>query len=111
MISYVLALLLSASLTLKITDTQNAAIPNARVAIHSQNRLSALHRTTDGEGVLRIDLPAGTFVIEVDADGSRQVSRTIRVADDGYGREEFSLTVAGVNSSVVVTASDAPQTV
>jgi iron complex outermembrane receptor protein len=111
MISLALTFVLSASLTLKVTDAQNAAIPAARVVVYPQSGLSPLQRYTDAEGTVRIDVGGGSFVIQVDADGFQRMSRSVRVQEGGNVQEDFSLQVAGVNSSVVVTASDAPQTI
>jgi len=111
MISLALGLILSASPTIKVTDPHQAAIPAARIHIYPQGGLSRMQRDTDRDGIVQIDLPAGLFLVEVEADGFRKITRSVRIQETTNSEEHFSLEVAGVDSSIVVTAADAPQSI
>lgn len=107
-----LVLFLTASISITVTDAQHAVIPAARAAIYRESASFSLLGHTDARGNLNITVPeGGTFVIEVDADGFRRSSRTVVIQPGQIAHEDFSLEVAGIDSSVVVTSSDMPQTV
>ena len=111
MIFVLLAFILSGSLSLKVTDAQNAVVPSARFVVYPRNGSPIVEGRADSAGAAELDLPTGTFLVEVEAGGFRRISRIVTIRDGDNSREEFSLQVAGVDSSVVVTASDTPQTI
>ena len=99
------------SLSITVVDPQHAAIPKARVAVYSQGASTAIRGTTNEQGIYAASLSSfGTFLVEVDADG---FNKTVKTVFAGVGQsvdEVIPLEIAGIDSSVVVTASDMPQT-
>src|SRR5262245_61922229 len=91
-------------------DSQHGAIPEARVVAYPPGTYSPLTGYTDATGTYRLQLPpGGATLIEINRDGFRKLSRVVTPKNEA--REEFVLDVAGVDANVVVTASDAPETV
>jgi vitamin B12 transporter len=108
---FCLALFLATSLSITITDAQHAVIPAARVAVYRQTGPAYYRVTTNEAGTASLELSdGGTYIVDVEAQGFRRSSRTISIASGQSAREDFSLEVAGVDSSIVVTSSDFPQT-
>src|SRR5438874_5165328 len=107
-----LIFLLATSISITVTDAQHAVIPSARVAIYRESATAAVRGSTDERGNVTLAIPdGGTFLVEVDASGFRRTSRTLSVPAGQVTHEAVSLVVAGIDSSVVVTSSDTPQTV
>src|SRR5262245_28293690 len=91
-------------------DAQHGAIAAARIVAYPPGAYAPLTGYTDASGTYRLQVPlGGATLIQIDRDGFRKTSRLVTRKTDG--REEFVLEVAGVDASVVVTASDAPETV
>src|SRR5262247_2026584 len=91
-------------------DGQHSAIPDARIVAYPPGTYSPLTGYTDATGTYRLQIPlGGDTLIQIDRDGFRKMSRVITPRNEA--REEFVLEVAGVDANVVVTASDAPETV
>src|SRR5688572_27460873 len=108
---FCLALFLATSLSITITDAQHAVIPGARIAVYRETGSTSFRITTDEAGTASLELSdGGTYIVAVEAQGFRRSSRTITIASGQSAREDFSLEVAGVDSSIVVTSSDFPQT-
>ncbi len=102
----------TASFSINVTDPQGAAVPSAQIVIYPQGTSSGVHGRTDAQGAFTAALASGgTFVIEVDAAGFQKISRILVIPQGQSAHQDFTLEVAGVSSSVVVTASAAPQTV
>jgi vitamin B12 transporter len=100
------------SLSLTVVDPQHAAIQNARVAVYPQGASTAIRGTTNERGVYAVPLPSGgSFLLEVDADGFRKTSQTLSAAPGRTIDQTIALDLAGIDSSIVVTAADTPQTV
>lgn len=100
------------SLFIRVTDAQGATVPDARVVAYPEGASSGIRGNTNIQGAFSVGVASGgTFVIEVDAEGFRKNSRIVVIRDSQDAHEDFSLEVAGVSTSVVVTAADAPQTV
>src|SRR5438552_13935787 len=82
------------SLSITVVDQQHAAIPNARVAVYPEGTLTAIRGTTNERGVYSAAVPStGTFLVEVDADNFRKISKM--VSADAI----ITLEVAGIDSS------------
>ena len=100
------------SISITVVDPQHAPVPNARVAVYAQGGSATTRGTTNEQGVYVTPLPSSdTFLVEVDADGFRKTAKSV---SPGAGRlvdEIIQLEIAGIDSSIVVTASDMPQTV
>ena len=100
------------SLSITVVDPQHAAIPNARVAVYSQGSSTVTRGTTNERGIYVAPLPSSNiFLVEVDADGFSKAAKTVSVGSGESADEVISLEIAGIDSSIVVTASDMPQTV
>jgi iron complex outermembrane receptor protein len=100
------------SLSGSVRDPQQAAIPYARIRVYPQGAASPLSAQADEKGQYRISLPSGgTFVIEVEAEGFRSDSKVIVVQNGEAARDDVALEIAGVSTSVIVTAAGAAQTV
>src|SRR5262245_29271803 len=99
------------SLSITAVDPQHAAIPNARVSVYPQGASTAIRGTTNEQGIYVVPLSSlGTFLVEVDADGFNTTVRTVSAGAGQSLEEVIPLEIAGIDSSVVVTASDMPQT-
>jgi vitamin B12 transporter len=106
-----LLVLISIVFSITVTDPQNAAVAKARVIIYSSGATVAQSGFTDEAGRYRASLPStGTIVLQIEHDGFRTVSKTISVPEEEV-HEEIKLELSGIDSDIVVTASDAPQTV
>ena len=100
------------SLSGSVRDPQQSTIAFARISVYPVGAASPISAQADERGQYRVSLPSGgSFVIEVEADGFRSSSKVIMVVDGETAREDIDLEIAGVSSSVVVTAAGAAQTV
>jgi len=94
----------STTLSGAVTDPQAAAIPFARIVVHLRGSSALIRVKADDQGSYRVVLPAGgTYVVAVEADGFRQISKTVVVTAGQAAREDFSLQLAGFTASVEVT--------
>jgi iron complex outermembrane receptor protein len=65
---------------------------------------------SDGTGVYRFDaLPAGVFIVEAGKEGFRTHTDVVTVTPGGAARLDVALEVGGIDDTVVVTATGAPQ--
>lgn len=93
-----------------VKDTQGRAIPDASVKLYRQSSASAVRSVTDESGGFRFErMAAGTFILEVDKENFRGFTSMIQVGRPDPARVDVVLELAGVNQSVLVTASAAPQ--
>src|SRR5262245_17019808 len=102
------------TLTVNVRDPQGATVPNAQVDVYPQGSVSAIHAQATDQGRYRVSLQAGgTYVLHVEAVGFRNVSKPTTVPENASesATESIELELAGINSTVVVTAADAVQTV
>jgi vitamin B12 transporter len=100
------------SLSVTIVDPQHAAIPGARVAVYPPGSSLAMRGNADEQGRYTVALPStGDFLVEVDAEGFRKISKQVSIVTARTEDVIISLDLAGIDSSIVVTASDMPQTV
>jgi len=94
-----------------VRDPQGAAVVAARINIYPQGTTSAIRTQTDAEGAYRAALPSGgMFVVEVEVEGFRNISRVVSVANGQQTRQDFGVEIAGVSETVLVTASAEAQT-
>jgi iron complex outermembrane receptor protein len=101
----------TASLAGRVTDTQGGAIAQAQVRLLRQDGSVAFSASTNTIGDYRLaGLSAGDYVLAVERDQFRSTTLKIRIAAAQSAKQDVSLEVAGVNQSVVVTASGAAQT-
>lgn len=105
-----------ASVMGRVVDPKGAGVANASVILYERDRNAATRASTrtDETGAYSFErLPPGEYVLETEAEGfARAASRIIRVGGNSSALNiEVRLDLAGVSEQVVVTASDAPQTV
>jgi vitamin B12 transporter len=100
------------SLSGRIIDSQGAAVAGASVTLYSRATNLRATTVTGAQGEYRFErLPGGDYVIEATATGFGRLSRTLRVERDTAGTLDFTLEIAGVSETVLVTAAGTPQTV
>ncbi|HYE16553.1 MAG TPA: TonB-dependent receptor [Pyrinomonadaceae bacterium] len=99
----------------RVTDARGAVVAGARVKVYARGRAQEfrLSTATDASGAYRFDgLASGAYIVEAEAEGfAPSAAREVSLAVRGSETLDVQLEVAGVSTEVVVTASDAPQTV
>lgn len=103
----------STTITGQVKDPQGANLPGANVTLYGRERTFSITTTTDSNGTYRFEkLAAGEYLIEVEAEGFAAATAQQVVVERGQGTTlDISLELSGVRSTVVVTASDTPQSV
>jgi vitamin B12 transporter len=101
----------SASLLGHVRDPRGASLPGAIVTLYGRERTFSLVTTTDASGAYRFEkLAPGEYLIEAQASGFESAEgKPVTVSQTTT--YDISLEVSGVRSTVVITASDTPQTV
>ncbi|MGH9958074.1 MAG: TonB-dependent receptor, partial [Pyrinomonadaceae bacterium] len=101
------------SITGHVKDPQGARLPGATVTIYGRERTFRLATTTDSTGTYRFEkLAPGEYLIEASASGFASATAQQLTVERGKTTTlDISLELSGVRSTVVVTASDTPQTV
>ncbi len=96
------------SLTGKITDSNGAVIPGAKVTITNSTTNQSFEITTDNEGVYRAqNLPPGTYTLNAAAPGFKNFTATnLNVRSGLRSKFNANLDVGAVSETVNVTASD-----
>jgi iron complex outermembrane receptor protein len=99
-----------ASLSGMVTDAHGAAVPAADVRVAREDAAVTRVTASDGAGRYRIDgLPAGVFIVEVGKEGFRRRTEVVTLTSGSPATLDIELAVAGIDDTVVVTASGAPQ--
>ncbi len=103
----------SATITGHVKDPQGANLPGATVTLYARERTFSLTMTTDSSGAYRFEkLAPGEYLVEATAEGFASANAQQVVVERGKGSTlDISLELSGVRSTVVVTASDSPQSV
>ena len=101
------------SITGHVKDPQGANLPGATVTLYRRERTFTLTTTTDATGAYRFErLAAGEYLVEAEAKGFATASALQVVVHQGKTATlDISLELSGLRSTVVVTASDTPQSV
>ena len=101
------------TITGHIKDPQGANLPGARVTLYGRERTFSLTTTTDSSGNYRFEkLAPGEYLVEAEAEGFASASAKQLVVERGQTATlDIPLELSGVRSTVVVTASDTPQSV
>lgn len=96
-----------------VKDPQGASLPRATVTLYARERTFSLSMTTDSAGAYRFErLAPGEYLVEAEAEGFASSSAQHVVVERGQAATlDISLELLGVRSTVVVTASDTPQSV
>jgi len=101
------------TITGHIKDPQGANLPGATVTLFGRERTFSLMTTTDSSGAYRFEkLAPGEYLVEAEAEGFASASAKQLVVERGQTATlDITLELSGVRSTVVVTASDTPQSV
>jgi len=96
-----------------VKDPQGAHLPGATVTLYGRERTFSLTTTTDSTGTYRFDrLAPGEYLVEAEAEGFASASaKQVSVERGQQATLDIPLELSGVRSTVVVTASDTPQSV
>ncbi|MGH9883860.1 MAG: TonB-dependent receptor plug domain-containing protein, partial [Pyrinomonadaceae bacterium] len=101
------------TITGDVKDPQGANLPGARVTLYGRERTFSITTTTDSTGTYRFErLAPGEYLVEAEAEGLASASARQVVVERGQTATlDIPLELSGVRSTVVVTASDTPQSV
>lgn len=101
------------TITGHVKDPQGANLPGATVTLYGRQRTFSLTTTTDSSGSYRFEkLAPGEYLVEAEAEGFASASAKQLVVERGQTATlDIPLELSGVRSTVVVTASDTPQSV
>ncbi len=103
----------NAIITGHVKDPQGASLPGATVRIYAGEHAFTLSTTTDSTGIYRFErLAPGEYLVEAEAEGFALTSAQRVVVERGQAATfDIPLELSGVRTTVVVTASDTPQSV
>jgi iron complex outermembrane receptor protein len=101
------------SITGHVKDPQGASLPGATVTLYGRERTFRLMTITDSIGTYRFEkLAPGEYLVEAGAEGFASANARRVVVERGQATTlDIPLELSGVRSTVVVTASDTPQSV
>src|SRR5713226_7275601 len=101
------------TITGQVKDPKGASLPGASVKLYARERSFHLSTTTDSTGAYRFEkLAPGEYLVEAEAEGFASASaQRVTVKRGQAVTLDIPLKLAGVRSTVVVTASDTPQSV
>ena len=97
----------------QVKDPQNANVPGATVTLYGRDRSFSLVTSTDSSGAYSFrHLAPGEYLVEAEASGFASApAQTVNLMRGQSATLDIALQLSGLRSSVVVTASDTPQTV
>ncbi len=103
----------NASLAGHVKDPQGANLPGATVKLYGRDRTFSLATTTDSTGAYSFEkLAPGEYLVEAEAQGFASANaEQVTIEKGRVATHDISLELSGVRSTVVVTASDTPQSV
>lgn len=103
----------NATISGQVKDPQNANVPGATVTLYGRDRSFSLITSTDSSGAYSFKhLAPGEYLVEAEASGfSLAPAQTVTLTRGQSTTHDIALQLSGLRSSVVVTASDTPQTV
>ena len=101
------------TITGHVKDPQGANLPGATVTLFGRERTFSLMTTTDSSGTYRFaKLAPGEYLVEAEAEGFSSAGAKQLIVERGQTATlDIPLELSGVRSTVVVTASDTPQSV
>lgn len=96
-----------------VKDPQGAILPNATVTLYAREHTFRVSTYTDSTGTYRFEkLAPGEYLVEAEAEGLASASAQQVVVERGQAATlDLRLELSGVRSTVVVIASDTPQSV
>src|SRR6185503_15400978 len=103
----------SAAISGYIKDPQGANVPGATVRLYGRDRTFSLVTVTDANGAYSFkNLAPGEYLVEAEAKGFAVApAQTLNVERGKETTLSTTLELSGLRSTVVITASDTPQTV
>lgn len=103
----------NATISGQVKDPQSANVPGASVTLYGRDGSFSLVTATDSSGAYSFKhLAPGEYLIEAAASGfSAAPAQTVALTRGQSATLDIALQLSGLRSSVVVTASDTPQTV
>jgi vitamin B12 transporter len=101
------------AITGHVKDPQGANLPGATVTLYGRERTFSINTTTDANGAYRFEkLAPGEYLVEAGAKEFASATAQQVVVEQGKAATlDISLELSGVRSTVVITASDTPQSV
>src|SRR6266498_493093 len=101
------------TITGHVKDPQGASLPGATVTLYARERTFRLSTTADSTGTYRFErLAPGEYLVEAQTEGFASASAQRVVVERGQALTlDIPLELSGLRSTVVVTASDTPQSV
>jgi vitamin B12 transporter len=102
-----------AAITGHVLDPQRANLPGATVRLYARDHTFRLSTTTDSTGTYRFGKVApGEYLVEAEAEGFASASaRRVFVERGQTATLDIPLELSGMRSTVVITASDTPQSI
>ena len=102
----------NATISGQVKDPQNANLPGATVTLYGRDRSFSLVTSTDSKGAYSFKhLAPGEYLVEAEASGFASApAQTVNLTRGQSASLDIALQLSGLRSSVVVTASDTPQT-
>ena len=102
-----------AQITVRVTDPQGAALPNAKVTLYTRDNRIRVDGLTDSTGTCHFErLGPGEYLIEAGAtDFASAAKHVVRLERNSNTSLSISLPLAGVSEQVVVTAQGTAQPV
>ena len=96
-----------------VKDPQGANVPGATVTLYARDRTIKLVTAADSSGAYSFKhLAAGEYLVEAEATGFTLATAQSVTVEAGQTKTlDIELQVSGLRSTVVITASDTPQTV
>jgi vitamin B12 transporter len=103
----------NATMTGYVRDPHGGSLPGATVRLYASDLTFRLSTITDSTGTYRFErLAPGEYLVEAEAEGLASASAQKVVVERGHTVTlDIPLELSGVQSTVVVTASDTPQSV
>lgn len=103
----------TAAINGQVKDPQGANVPGAKVTLYARDRTFSLVTATDSSGSYNFKhLAPGEYLVEAEATGfALAQAQSVTVARGQTNTVDIALQLSGLRNSVVITASDTPQTV
>jgi vitamin B12 transporter len=96
------------ALTGRVLDPQGNVVPDAKIKLFDRNGAAQRNTVSNSEGGFRFEgIPAGTYLLEAHGTDSVLVSSQ-EVSVSGDAKVDVNLSIAAVQTDVVVTASTTP---
>ena len=101
------------AITGHVKDPEGASLPGATVTLYARDRTFSLVTETNSSGAYDFkNLAAGEYLVEAEISGfALTAAQPVTVAKGQNITHDIALQLSGLRASVVITASDTPQTV